>query len=306
MNFNKTLFNKDDVVLIAVSGGKDSVVLLDFLSKLKAVKLQVVHFNHKLRGADSERDAQFVAALARQYELPFFLGFADVKKYADEHKLSLEDAARECRYDYFLKTALKTNTNKIALAHNKNDQVETIIMRFLRGAAGKGLSGIPERRPLGQAEIVRPLLGVSRAAIDKYALENTLENIEDSSNSELVFLRNKIRHELIPFLKKYNDNLEETVLRMSDILKDEDTYLQNQALVAYAEVLLQAEPLAIKLDNRSLKNYDKALQRRIVRLGIEKLFGYLPTISMLYIENFLDNELSVIALDDDGNLLVKK
>ena len=133
-----------------------------------------------------------------------------------------------------------------------------------------------------------------------------MKNIEDESNSETVFLRNKIRHELIPFLKKYNDNLEETVLRMSEILKDEDNYLQEQAQIAYQEVLLQENEEQIKLDNKSIKNYDKALQRRIVRIAIEKLFGYLPTVSMSYIENFLDNELSVIAVDTDGNLFVSK
>ncbi len=306
MNFNENLFNKNDIVLAAVSGGRDSVVLLDCLSKLKDIELQVIHFNHKLRGTDSDDDALFVESLARKYGLSFSLGFADVKKYAAEHKLSIEDAAREVRYDYFVKTAQKLQANKIAIAHNKNDQVETIVMRFLRGAAGKGLSGMPERRIIGDVEIVRPLLSVSRIEIDDYAALNGLENIEDSSNAETVFLRNKIRHELIPFLKKYNDNLEETVLRMSDILKDEDNYLQRQALIAYQEVVLQEEDAQIKLDNRSIKNYDKAIQRRIVRLGIEKLFGYLPTVSMSYIENFLDNDLSQIAVDHDGNLLVSK
>ncbi len=307
--FNKALFKPKEKILVGVSGGLDSIVLLHYLvKKCTALKLQltVIHFNHLLRGKNAYRDADFVSDLAKKYKLPFMLGVRDVKKYAEENKLSIEDAARTLRYRYFQQAAQESGATKIALAHNQDDQIETIVMRFLRGSAAKGLAGIAESRMAGTLEIIRPLLKVSRKDIKKYAVKNNLKNIEDETNKDTVYLRNKVRRELIPVLKKYNPNLEEALVRQADIFLEEEAYLQQKTAEAYRETLLEEAPDYIRLDNRSIKHYPPAIQRRIVRLAIEKLCGYLSTISLLYIDNFLVNELTTIKKDSKGKLLISK
>jgi tRNA(Ile)-lysidine synthase len=302
-DFNKNLFKCGDKILVGVSGGLDSVVLLHNLlkqcSELK-LKLYVVHFNHQLRGKAADRDALFVEKLAAKYKLPFLLGLKDVKKYAADQGLCIEDAARILRYKYFKDVAKELRISKVAVAHNLDDNIETIVMRFLRGAAGKGLSGIPTVRKEGALTIVRPFLGVSRVEIERYAERYKLKHVEDETNKETIYLRNKLRHKLIPLLEKYNPNLKEALLRQADIFQTEDDYLQSKAEEAYRELVITETAELIKLDNKSLAHYPKAIQRRVVRLAIEKLYGYLSTISLLYVENFLENGLSVLEKTSDG------
>lgn len=309
MLIDSTLFRENEAIVIGVSGGLDSVVLLHCLvgiSQTKKLKIIVCHLNHQIRAVNSDLDAQFVEELAKGYGLDFILGIRNVPKFAEEQGLSLEDAARALRYDFLKQQARECGSLKIAVAHNLNDQVETIVMRFLRGSAAKGLSGMAVVRSENGLDILRPLLSVTRAEIELYAKQNNLKHREDETNKETIYLRNKIRHELIPTLEGYNSNLKESILRMAEIFRDEDSFMDAQALIAYKELVLKEEDSQIKLDSLSIKNYPKAIQRRVVRLAIEKLCGYLNAVSLLFIENFLDNNLGVLRLDDKGRLFVEK
>lgn len=309
MIIDATLFQENENIIIGVSGGLDSIALLHCLaafSKPLRIKIIVCHLNHQIRGESADLDAQFVEDLAKFYGLDFVLGLRNVPKFAEEHGLSVEDAARELRYAFLKQQAHNCGATKIVVAHNLNDQVETIIMRFLRGAAAKGLSGMSVVRHENGLDIIRPLLKVARKDIEIYAQQNNLKYREDETNQETIYLRNKIRHELVPTLEKYNSNLSESILRMAEIFRDEDSYMETQVLNAYKELVITETQILIKLDSHSIKNYPKAIQRRVVRLAIEKLSGYLNAVSLLFIENFLDNSLGVLRLDDNGKLAVEK
>jgi len=177
---------------------------------------------------------------------------------------------------------------------------------LLRGAAAKGLSGIvPERTEQG-LRIVRPLLSVTKQEILEYAAANGLNFYEDETNRDNIYTRNKLRNEILPLLKEINPNYQEGLKRTAEILRDDDVYLETAARQAYAEVVLTDTPDKIKLDTAALRDYPRALSRRVVRLAIEKLCGALNDVSLVFIENFLENGLAVLALDERGKLLVSK
>lgn len=220
MRFLNELISPKDHLLVAVSGGLDSMVLLHILQNLaptKELTLTIGHFNHQIRGENALRDAEFVQQYATKHNYSCIVGMKDVPAYAKKHCLSLEDAARICRYQFLKQTAQDIGAAKIALAHNHNDQTETIVMRFLRGTGTKGLCGMSATRLLEGIPLIRPLLNISRSEIESYAQEHTLNFQHDETNDETVFMRNKLRHQIIPRLKEINPNLDETISRMANI-----------------------------------------------------------------------------------------
>jgi tRNA(Ile)-lysidine synthase len=309
MFFNAALFATQNKVLAAVSGGADSVVLLDLLCGLKkslGFTLAVAHLNHQIRQSAAERDADFVESLAAKYGLPFHLGVKNVPALAKQSGLSLEDAGRRARYEFFCQEARLHQYDTLALAHHADDQAETILFRLLRGAAAKGLSGIaPERREQG-VRLVRPLLQATKQEILEYAAAHALTFQEDETNANIAYTRNKLRLEILPRLKEINPNYQEGLRRTAEILRADDEYLDVEARRLYAEIVVGENPARIKLDAVALQSCRRALARRIVRLAIEKLCGALNDISLNYIENFLDNGLTTLSLDEDGKLLVSK
>jgi tRNA(Ile)-lysidine synthase len=309
MNFNSSLFTCNDKILAAVSGGADSVVLLDLLVNLKQTagfELAAAHLNHQIRKDTAERDADFVEKLAAKYVLPFHLAIKNVPLLAEQSGLSLEDAGRQARYEFFFQEAALHGYNTLALAHHADDQTETILFRLLRGAAARGLSGMAEQRTEQGLRIVRPLLSSSKQDILTYAQEHKLAFQEDETNQDTAYTRNKLRLEVLPLLKEINPNYQEGLRRTAEILRGDDEYLLQQAQQVYAEVLLAEETDRIKLDAVALQNYHRAVSRRVVRLAIEKLCGSLEDVSLGFIENFLENGLSVLSLDSRGKLLVSK
>lgn len=309
MQFLHRLIVPHDHIVVAVSGGADSMVLLHVLQELapeKKLTLTVAHFNHQIRGDQAVRDAEFVRQYAATNGLACILGLKDVPHYAAEHRLSLEDAARICRYQFLRDTAREVGATKIALAHNHNDQAETLLMRFIRGTGSKGLCGMQETRLLDGIPLIRPLLHTSRTAIEAYVREHQLQFQHDETNDEVVFVRNKLRHQIIPRLKELNPNLEETLARMSVLFTDEEQYWEGLATQTYRELLITASAREIKLDSQSLHMLPKALQRRVIRKAIEKLQGTLHTISLLYVENFLDNNLNTLYINAIGDIEGKK
>ncbi|MFH1001963.1 MAG: tRNA lysidine(34) synthetase TilS, partial [bacterium] len=203
--FDMLSFN--DRILIGISGGPDSVTLLNILLSFKKrynLSFFIAHLDHMLRGRESDEDVNFVKNLAQVFGLPCEIKSSNLTKITRKEHLTLEEAARKYRYKFFLETARKFETNKIALGHNADDQVETVLMRFLRGSGLEGLMGIPPVR----GKIIRPLIECSRTEIEEYCKENKIEYRVDSSNKEVVYFRNKIRLELLPLLSKsYNKNI---------------------------------------------------------------------------------------------------
>jgi tRNA(Ile)-lysidine synthase len=254
-------------LLIGVSGGSDSVALLDALVQ-SGWRPHVCHLNHKLRGAESDADAEFVRDLARRYELAVTIAERDVAAMAAQEKVSLEDAARHARHGFFSDAARRTGVHKLALAHTADDQVETLLLRLLRGTGAPGLVGIWPERQIGVLRVVRPMLGVRRTEVLEYLRAQGLKFREDSSNSDVRFTRNRVRHELLPLLEReFNPAIREVLLRTAEILRDEDSYLTRHVMEAFYSTVCRDDVVNVK----ALADYPVAVQRRLLRswLGAE-------------------------------------
>lgn len=204
--FSEHFFKRGETVLCGFSGGPDSVCLLHFLKHLcgkKHFELVAVHVNHGLRGAAADADEKFCRVLCKKLDVPLITQKKAVRALAKKLDLSLEHAARKARYEAFARAAKKTGASKIALGHHLDDQAETVLLNMLRGTRAEGLCGIPVRRALNKnAEIVRPLLCITRAEVQEYLKENDLPSVTDQTNFDDAFTRNWIRHELLPLMEK--------------------------------------------------------------------------------------------------------
>jgi tRNA(Ile)-lysidine synthase len=254
------------IILAAVSGGLDSMTLLHALHALARTcrwKIVVAHFNHRLRGRGSDADERLVRKTAAGLALPFVAGRADVKRFAHESKLSLEMAARKLRHEFLARTAADRKISTVALAHHADDQVELFFLRVLRGAGGAGLAGMKWRSPSPanpKIRLIRPLLGFSKAEILAFARANQVSFRDDATNYSNDFLRNRVRNELIPLLRKnYQPGLAKTVLRLMEI-----TGAESAAVGRLAEAwLVSRRPAYAKLS--------VAVQRRVVQLQLAQL-----------------------------------
>lgn len=226
-------FPKDARYLIGVSGGRDSVALLHWLTNLGYKKLIVCHLNHQLRGRSSDADARFVEKLAKKYQADFELGAANVRALARKKKMSIETAAREARYSFFAKAANHRRCCTIFLAHHADDLVETFLLNLIRGA---GLGGLAAMRDISTRRvdkltltIVRPMLTVWRTEIDDYVRKHRLKFREDASNKNLLAMRNRLRNRIIPYLEKMlGRNIRQNLWRTATIAADEENWIDNQ------------------------------------------------------------------------------
>lgn len=278
------LFTSGEKVLIACSGGADSVCLLHVLTELKEelqIELYVGHFNHKLR-PESDQDEEFVKALASEYQLGFFSGAEDVKNRAEARSQNLEEAGRELRYAFLEETAGGLGGAKIATAHTRTDQAETVLMRLLRGAGTRGMAGIyPKVNDL----IVRPLLEIERYEIESYLQAGKIDYIVDQSNFDTDFFRNRIRWELLPVLRReYDDSIVSRLGQAAEIFREEEVVLEEYARTRFAP-LVSVDKQQLHLDG--LKTQPLALQRRIVRLYLHMLRGDLRNISFTDVDTIL-------------------
>jgi tRNA(Ile)-lysidine synthase len=262
-----------DRVLVAVSGGVDSVVLLYALRELQKsekLSLAVAHFDHAIR-TDSAADAEFVKKLARSLKLRYYSERADVPAYAKAQKLSLEVAARTLRYQFFERIAKAHDFKKIALGHTLNDQAETLLMRLLRGAGLEGLSGIPPVRPSGELTYIRPLIECTRDQIVAFAQAHKLSWREDPTNYDTTIMRNKIRHELIPILKEYNPKVLEALGRTARLLAQAAHVLDCQAEQALATLIASESAQGLALDLKDLMAMPEYLQALVLRRAIARV-----------------------------------
>lgn len=282
------MIRRKDAVLLGVSGGSDSMALACAFLSLKStygLRIGIAHLNHCLRGPESDRDQQFVREFADRHALVFHTRKEDVKKYAARHKLSLEEAGRDCRLSFLRTIADENSYNRIALGHHKDDNAEQILINLLRGSGPKGLSGIlPKTRPL----FIRPFIRVSKSDIHQFLASRHQGFMEDSSNQDTAFLRNRIRHQLIPLLEReYNPEIRETLNRLSNVIQQEDEWMQTEARSIFLSLKVSAEPDCITLSLPSFNALHHAVKRRVARLSIEAAKGNLKRISLGHIEDIL-------------------
>jgi tRNA(Ile)-lysidine synthase len=280
------MFQPGDAVLMGVSGGPDSVALfhiLHCLSEELKIRLAVGHLNHCLRGKSSENDARFAESMANTHNMPFYLEKKDVRQYKEQHKLSLEEAARDVRYAFLLGVAGNNGYSKIALGHHADDNAEQILMHLFRGSGPLGISGIP---PVREGKIVRPLIKLKRDEILRFLKENRIDYVLDKSNEDRKHLRNRVRHDLIPSIKaSIQPQITATLTRLAHITKAEEEWL-GQLIEPIFE-----ESIHRRLSNRLVFSVDRlkvmhpALQRRILRKAVSEIKGDLRCITYTHIES---------------------
>lgn len=280
------LIRENDKILVAVSGGPDSICLLNILYNLKErlkIELYVAHVNHLIR-KEAKSDAEFVKEFCDSKNIEFFYKECDVKEKAQTEKISTEEAGRNARYEFFEEIANKYNINKIAIGHNKNDLAETLIMNILRGTGTQGLKAILNKN----GKYIRPLLDVDREKIEEYCEKNNLKPRIDLTNFENNYTRNKIRNIVIPYVKKeFNPNIVETLTRLSQIATEEQDFINLEVEKAYKKILLSEESENIKISGKKFVEIHTAIQKRTILYIINRLFGNTKQIEKKHIEDII-------------------
>ncbi len=275
-----------DSIVAGVSGGPDSMCMLHILIRIKDeynLSIFAAHLNHQFRGKEADEDALYVKNICNAWGIPAFIKVFDVPAYAKETGLSSEEAGREIRYKLYDEVVKKVGAQKIAVAHNMNDHIETILMNLLRGSGTEGLKGIEAVR----GQIIRPLINAERSEIEEYCRINGISPRIDKTNLEPIYGRNKIRLELIPYMKNtFNPNIMNALYRLSHIAALENDYMDKEAENAFLEVAEDHEN-SIKYNINKLHSLHPALQRRVIRIGLEKLLGSLKGIEYKHMEEIL-------------------
>ncbi len=279
------MFAPRDRVLVAVSGGPDSVALLHILHGLAGqypIELGVAHLNHGLRPRNAEREAAYAARLARELKLAFHEGSARL----DPDAGSLEERARLARYEFLHRMADRYGYAKIALGHHTDDNAEAVLLHMMRGSGIRGLSGIP---PVRNGGIVRPLIQLRRDEILDYLRSNGITFHQDESNDDLRFERNRIRHRLIPLLEKeYNPNIVNTLQRTADLCWEEDRWLGEHLARHLNTLMTDPSPAGFRLDRHRLAALPRAMQRRLLRGALQRWQGHIRRIGSEHIDAVID------------------
>ena len=276
-----SLVKEGDRVLVGLSGGADSMCLTQVLcavsDRLK-IEVAAAHLNHNIRGEAAERDAAAAESFARGLGIEFFLRSSDVKGFARERRISEELAGRELRYGFFDELCEKRGFTRVATAHNRNDNAETLLMNFTRGSGLAGLCGIPPQR----GRIIRPLIDVSRSEIEEYCREYSLPYVTDATNLEAVYTRNRVRLEIIPQLQRLNKNFINTVTANAALLADENSYLDAEARSAFSSL-----SDGVSCNAAMIAALHTAIARRVIRLAAESAMGQLADISSRSVNDIL-------------------
>lgn len=279
-----SMIEKGDGIVVGLSGGPDSTCLIHVLSTIRELydlKLYAVHLNHMIRDEEALRDEEYSEGLAKKLDIPFFSKQIPVEEYARSERISTEEAGRLLRYQLFEEIARKTGAKKIALAHNMNDQAETMLMHFIRGSGLSGISGI---RPLREGKYIRPIIACSREEIEEYCCINNLDPVIDSTNKEKIYTRNRVRLELIPYIKKYfNPNLVESLYKASEIIRDEDDYINSRTFIELDRIRS-----GYGVDINSFNLLHISLRRRMIRVLIEGIKGNLDGIESKHISDCIE------------------
>lgn len=276
-----SLVKKGDKIVVAVSGGPDSMCLLDILYRLKdelEFSILVAHVNHGIR-IESDLEKEYVEKYCKERKIPFFYLKVDVPKLSKEKKISEETCGRMVRYDFFEKVRQENNADLIAVAHNLNDNIETILLNQIRGCGLKGLIGMDFKFN----NIIRPLLTIEKKDILVYNNELELHPCFDKTNEEDIYLRNKIRLQLIPYLKELNPNFVTNISRMRNILKEDNDFIEEYTNIVFDKVIIKIDNSKIVFDFSKFMNEHKSIQKRIIRKIIEKKISNLDGIENIHV-----------------------
>lgn len=281
------LIEENDHIVLGVSGGPDSTCLFHiFLELQKQINFTFVvcHINHKIR-EEADLDEQYVEEMCKINNIPFYVERVKVTDMAKKQKIGTEEMGRKVRYEFFNNILKKENANKIATAHTKNDLSETVLMNLLRGTGLSGLKGIEPKR---EDKYIRPLIECEKQEIDEYCKENNLEPRIDKTNFENIYTRNKIRNKLIPYLKEeFNPSIIESLARMSEIISNEDKYIESLTKRHFEEIIIDKSQTEISLDLKKFNNLDLVIKNRIVLYTITTLFGWSAGIEKKHIEDII-------------------
>jgi len=303
-----SMLEAGDVVVLGISGGPDSLCLAHALLSLRGelgVTLHLAHLDHGIRGEESQEDAAFVAELARQWQIPATVESGNVPQYARAHKLAIEEAARRTRYLFLGRVAQEIGARCVAVGHNADDQAETVLMHFLRGAGPAGLRGMLPATPITEYRmlepfasqdssalrptpiIVRPLLAVSRADIERYCADQCPVPRFDRSNLDTTYFRNRLRHELLPLLESYNPNIREVLRRSARVISDDYSFFQAELDRVWPTVVSWESGEAITFDLDRWRALPTSQQRSTLREAVHRLRRSLRNINWIHIENAL-------------------
>lgn len=284
----KKLIKAGDNVLIGLSGGPDSVFLFHNLRMLKeslSFNLYASHINHMYRGKDAQHDEDFVRSLCEEYGVKLFVKRKNATEYAKELKVTEEEAGRILRYNFFRENLMEVGGGIIAVAHNLNDQAETVLQRIIRGSGIDGLSAMS----FVKDDLIRPMLNVQRSEIEKYLRDNNFEFCIDITNTQAIYGRNKIRLNLIPYLEEnFNPNIQNSLYRMSETMERDKKIIDKYVEIKFCEALILAGKNKIVLNLQKLKDMDEGEAGRVIRKSIEQLKGNTVNVEMKHIDYAID------------------
>lgn len=281
------LINENDKIICGVSGGPDSICMLDILKDLKEelkFELIVCHVNHLIR-EEAISDEEYVVNYCKENKIKCYVKRIDVKKYANNNKQGTEEAGRNVRYEFFEEILQKEGANKIAIAHNKNDKIETIIMNMLRGSGISGLKGIEPKR---ENKYIRPLIETERASIEEYCEKNNLQPRIDKTNFINDCTRNKIRNVVIPYIKnEFNPNIINTMDRLSSIIEEENRYLEKITIDVFEKLKIKEEKGHLVLKLKEFNKQDIVIKKRLILYAINKTIGNVQNIEKVNINDII-------------------
>lgn len=310
------LIEEKDRIVVGVSGGPDSICLLHVLNSLKQklnIEIFVAHINHMIR-KEADFETEYVKDFCKKLGIVFFVKKIDVEKVAKEQKKGTEETGRNIRYEFFEEVLKKVEATKIATAHNLNDKAETVLLNIIRGSGTSGLKGIEAIR---DNKFIRPLIEISREDIEEYCRENNLNPKFDKTNEETIYRRNKIRNDLIPYIKKeFNPNIIKTIARLSEVATEENEYLEKQTQKAYENVYVGAGLVSahkdedsinvgariahlkneIIIDLKKFNSLELVIKRRVILYTISKVVG-----STVGIEKVNIDEIIQLCKNNIGN-----
>lgn len=308
-----SLLKKDAVVVVGVSGGSDSISLLHYLWSIKdkwSLTLVAAHVDHMFRGKESYEDLLFVKDFCEKYNILFEGVSIDVPSYIKKYHVSSQVAARECRYNFYNRILEKYNADYLALAHHADDQVETMLMRMVRGSYGKALAGIPVKRDYHNAKIIRPFLCLTKLEIEQYIEECKLTYRIDPSNNKDDYQRNRFRHHILPILKKENPNVSERFQALSELLTEDQELLEDYAKKEIEKAVIKKMEMKVVFLINEFKKMPISLQRRGIHLILKYLYKSIPSnIATIHINQLLlllDNEHPSGTLHFPKGLIVTK